>query len=463
MDMLLNKRNYYYLCVLKFLILIIVLMNIINLTTEGTKYNLVPDSILKMDSALMECNDSPWMHLSLFQEITEGNNSFPHNSNSFAYQYANRVPVFFVTHDLAGKTFNVEFLGHTLSVKVPSDSQPATALEADARTILNSTKKGVSHSVRVKNSAFEPLPYVDPWGIYIGAAKNVQNLSSAQPMIFIWVDEIYDFVQQNHKGDSNFYNILTCQAILHEMMHALMDINILASSQPSNVNIIPEWFRLLREESLAEAGSLMMMDGVWTKTDVNYLSKRALDPRQLFQYRLGCYYYKAGTDVVNLALENWIEREYNQKLAEDWLMYVKGSKIVDKQLALYDKGFAWPYVFKYQSSLARPNELILYSDEDLVKKVIRDYAEKNKPTKSALMAAFPNNLNNDYEVFIDPLVKDHFTDKNNPSDTRPIYEDHEVICTDGKLIICDYWHPNSLPPFVNHARTLGFNIIDFLS
>lgn len=444
-------------------------MNIINLTTERSKYNLVPDSILKMDSALMECNNSPWMHLSLYQEITEGNNSFPHNSNSFAYQYANRVPVFFVTHDLAGKTFNVEFLGHTLTVKVPTDSQPSTLLNADARMILANGKKLSAKKVvapakgvsKVGNNTFEPLAYVDFWGIYMGAAQSVPNLSDAQPMIFIWVDEIYDYVQTQHKGDSSYYNLLTCQVILHEMMHALMDINILATNLPSNVNIIPEWFRLLREESLAEAGSLMMMDGVWSRTDLNYLSKRSLNPNQPFQYRLAIYYYKAGKDLVNLAIENWIEREYNQKLAEDWLLYVKGSKIVDQQLALYDKGFAWPYVFKYQSSLSRPNELILYSDEDLVKKVIRDYAEKNKTSKSALMAAFPDNLNKDYEVLIDPLVKDHFTDKNDPSDTRPIYEDHEVICTDGKLIICDYWHPNSMPLFVGHARNLGFNIIDF--
>lgn len=36
-----------------------------------------------------------------------------------------------------------------------------------------------------------------------------------------------------------------------------------------------------------------------------------------------------------------------------------------------------------------------------------------------------------------------------------------IKCADGILLICDYWHPNSMPDFVGHARKLGFTIIDF--
>ena len=149
------------------------------------------------------------------------------------------------------------------------------------------------------------------------------------------------------------------------------------------------------------------------------------------------------------------------------LRYAKTSfpKTSAEQLALYDEGFTGRQVsvFKYQSNLSRPDDMILYSKEALVIKVIRDYSEMHPTSKSGLIAAFPSNLNEDFEVFIDPQVTDHFTDKHDPSNTRPVYDNHDVKCTDGKLIICDYWHINSMHPFVEHARSLGFNIIDFWS
>ena len=205
------------------------------------------------------------------------------------------------------------------------------------------------------------------------------------------------------------------------------------------------------------------MDRVWSKKDINYLKKHVAHPKRPFQYRLGSSYFKAGNDVVWRAIENWVEREYNQQLAEDWFRYIKRTypRTDSKQLELYEEGFNWPYVFKYQSNLRRPHDMILFSDEDLVIRIIRDYAEKHQTSKSELMTAFPDNLNEHFEVFIDPLVQTQFIFKTDANHTRTILKDHEVKCTDGELIICDYWHTKSMHPFVEHARKLGFNIIDF--
>lgn len=443
-------------------------MNIINLTTESTKYNLVQESIEKMDSALMGCNDAPWIQLSSYQAITSESGSF----GSFAYRYANKVPVFFVTVGMAGKSVDVTFQGRNMKVMVPNDSKPSTRLEGDVNTILGNTQKtsikSAATPIKLEARAIMGVStHIDTWGMYVSSCKPLQKGVNTQPMIFIWVDKIYDYVQKNHQGNSAYYNLYTCQTILLEMMHALMDINVLTSTLPSNTGSIPEWFNVLREGSVATAASLTMMDGEWNPNDMNYLAKCLSDASMPFQYRLGPCYYKAGKDAVDHAIENWIGRKYNKKLAEDLLRYAKTSfpKTSAEQLALYDEGFTGRQVsvFKYQSNLSRPDDMILYSKEALVIKVIRDYSEMHPTSKSGLIAAFPSNLNEDFEVFIDPQVTDHFTDKHDPSNTRPVYDNHDVKCTDGKLIICDYWHINSMHPFVEHARSLGINIIDFWS
>ena len=293
-------------------------------------------------------------------------------------------------------------------------------------------------------------------GLY---SRKLLWFDNSAPVVYLFADNIRDYAVQHPEMDED--NVFAF-VFVHEMMHALMDINILAPYHNSNINSIPEWFRVLREESLAEAGSLTMMDRVWSKKDINYLKKLMSHPTRPFQYRLGSSYFKAGNDVVWRAIENWVEREYNQQLAEDWFRYIKRTypRTDSKQLELYEEGFNWPYVFKYQSNLRRPHDMILYSDEDLVIRIIRAYAEKHQTSKSELMAAFPDNLNEDYEVFIDPLIQDHFVSKSCVSDDTPD-ENFSVDCKDGKLIICSYWHPNSMHPFVEHARKLGFNIVDF--
>ena len=442
-------------------------MNIVNLTKEGFKFSLVPDSVLKMDRALLECG-----HCHGFSHVYDGiiywDHTFLQNAFSPLFQYSNQVPVFFVTTDMCGKQLNVAFLGQSMHVTVPPDKMGSSGFDEDIETVIKKIKQKDNENDNGprdkedenKDDIFEPGLIIDLWGVYVGSALRIHKLENAHPKIFIWVDKIYNYVQQVHNGDSSYYNLITCQVILHEMMHALMDINIIGGHYRNN---IPDWFRVLREESLAEAGSLTMMDGVWTKKDMNYLKKLVASKGRPLQYRLGASYYSAGNDVVNRAIECWLKRCFNPKLAMDWLIYILKyfPKLDKRQLALYEKGFRRPYVFKYRSSFTNSKNLILYSDKDLVINIIRDYAKKNKPPKSELLRVFPTTLNEDYDVFIDPLTQDHFDDKLGPF-TRSIVDNHDVACSDGKLIICDYWHPNSMHPFVEHARNkLGFNIIDF--
>jgi hypothetical protein len=93
--------------------------------------------------------------------------------------------------------------------------------------------------------------------------------------------------------------------------------------------------------------------------------------------------------------------------------------------------------------------------------IIRDYAKSHQTSKSELMEAFPDTLNGYYDVFVDPQIKDHFTDKKNSSaEGRQIDEDYVVECSDGKLYVCGFWYFD-FHRFVEHARELGFDITDF--
>ena len=84
-------------------------MNIINLTTEHYKYCLDPESILKMDRALMSSEYPYRMPHLLFPRITKGNSTFLQNHYFSAYQYANQVPVFLVTKAMVGVSFDIDF------------------------------------------------------------------------------------------------------------------------------------------------------------------------------------------------------------------------------------------------------------------------------------------------------------------------------------------------------------------
>ena len=89
----------------------------------------------------------------------------------------------------------------------------------------------------------------------------------------------------------------------------------------------------------------------------------------------------------------------------------------------------------------------------------------NQPSKVELMAELAQNLNNNFDVFIDPLNVNHFDNKdsvlNDVLGPLSAYDDFLVDCTDGKLYLCSFWHIESMLHFVDHARKLGFKIIDF--
>lgn len=482
-------------------------MNIIDLTGgDFLSKEFEYDSIMKMDRALI---DEDFLFESLYEQLSEtkgSDHSFLCDYRNVKYKYANQVPVFLVTKDMCGEEFDLDFLGHWMHFIVPEDTLPAINLEGDATTILEAEQNHkesseINEEKLAENDLkrqddqetdypgdviFEPDMVVSAtkeklilnvWGLYVG--PNYKRVfSSVHPMIFIWVDKIYSYVQKNwrlwkqeawgyreHHDEKYFFNLITCQVILHEMMHALMDIKILETSNSTGI-IVPEWYRIIKEESLAEAGSLAMMNGVWTKDDIEFLKYQMSRKDRPFQYRFGAYFFDADDNSCSLvddAIDNWLDRYYEKRIAEDWLRYIKHSldKLDRDQLQLYENAFFNPnlsYMFMLSPDM---KDQIIYRIDCLVKMVIRYYAAKNNTTKSELIAAFPNNLNEDYDVFIDPLIQNHFVGKKDSNSTSPIHTNYEVECKDGKLYICADWSTDSMYLFVKHARDLGFKIEDF--
>ena len=481
-------------------------MNILNITGDN-KYNLCEDSVLDLDYALM-MESKEISSLDSILDCYPYKSSFISCAISRVHQFANQIPVFFATRAMCNQTYSIDLLGQSMQVLVPFDKlSDDIPLNEDANTILNYERlsekrpKGIIETDSLNNQQennSSPIPndadvesqlFFDHWGAYIGPSAPVKSFKDCSPMIFIWVDKIYEYNRHHNTEDKDphrTYEACVCQVILHEVMHAIFDINIFGTDDIQEKDKhIPQWFRYLREESLSFAATFTIMNNVWSCGDMAFLELSLVKKTTPFQYLLGMSYYHAGIQVINDAIDNWINREYNPKLAEDWLLCIKQCILqIDlcelsleemsdldrnymkiKELEEYEESFIEPNLYKYKSPFSDSVDWERCQASELAKRVIFDYIKMNHPSKVELMAAFPQNLNNNFDVFIDPLNVNHFDNKdsvlNDVLGPLSAYDDFLVDCTDGKLYLCSFWHIESMLHFVDHARKLGFKIIDF--
>lgn len=431
------------------------------------KYRLSDESVIRMDRSLLqsECHNPMFFafnHAFHFLHHHPSSTFLNNYHDTILYEFANQVPVFFITADMGGKRMEVTFFGRSLEFTIPYDRGIKREISID--DILNERIERLQYP-EVENEDEDLLSdeerrrevvkkkIIDLWGVYVAKApfRGPCTFKDVQPMIFIWVDKIFNY---SH-GCRNMYEFLTCNVIFHELMHAFMDVE-----HYMHGNNIPDDFRILKEESLAEAGALMLMKRNWPESDIMFLLWCIKS--KPYEYRLGAFYYEAGEDAVRHALEAWIEmkmghRELNVKLYHHWLKYLMTNlpqPLNSKQIELFERGFDWPEgVFMYKGHL--------YDNHDMPVCVIRDYVlDHREITKAELMKEFPSTLNKYYDVFIDPVVQSEFIGKVD-GNVRSAEEANRVSCADGSLVICDYWHPNSIPLFLDHIRKLGFEVENF--
>ena len=269
------------------------------------------------------------------------------------------------------------------------------------------------------------------------------------------------------------FHALLDQAVLHELMHALMDTRLYLDRYlwqyyaQSPFSYDTSQLYRLREETLAEALSLVLVREVVTEPMWDYLLSNTRG--NSLPYRLGADY--ADEELLKRAVFNWMKAKTTagffgcnrlcKPLYDDWCDHVfSGARLDRSQLSLYEMGFMFqfPSVFLYRESLDS-TETILYTNDGLALQVIKDYIEEHQGiTRSELMEAFPSDLNDDFKTMIDYPETNGFQNKKNDKDIRSIRDDRILQCSDGQVAVCHCWYYGSMPRFVEHARKLGFKI-----
>lgn len=467
-------------------------MSIINLTEQKSYWCSSSEDILAR--SILDCHhlhhlqhDLPHLH-----EIMCRNSRFftPfcswHDENYILHIFE-QIPIFLVDKTLSGKSFRIGLIGRGLDITVPYDRY-ATICEAEDNDspqkplddLIKELENGIctdifrdeeiypepdiliedNDSFNNANNSTTPVRRTmvridDLLGIYLRKypANRPYNMTESQPLIFVWVDKI----AQIAKDESTFCKALLAQVIAHELMHAVMDIHLLGDNRHRNFKIKDGLYHL-KEECLANALSLMLIK--YTLSDEQNKFVADFVKTQPFAYKLGLDYAMAGELTVERAFMAWMRMKesgrVNQKILMYWLNYLNDNSTYDgHQLELYEEGMDWPNgVYRYQSEM--------YSNHEVAVKVIKDFHKKKqgKVSRQEMKVAFPDSLNDYHNVFIDYPESNEFMPKIG-SGTRPVYDENVISCQDGKLVVCDYWHPESMPAFIKNAKQLGFDIEAF--
>lgn len=408
-----------------------------------------------------------------------------------------QIPIFFVTTDQVGERDSIPLVGRNMEVTIPDHQMPYDEMtleglketpelppereeDFDQRRIKEAEEARRLHeeglrdrgrAARERNKIVCVQPILDLLGVYVSAySHGSSGLADYEPRIFIWVDKIWSYTHKEepdkHLAVEKFYALLD-QVVLHELMHALMDTRL--SLRPydrhyraqSPFSYDTSQLYRLREESLAEALSLVLVREVVTEPMWDYLLSNTRG--NSMPYQLGADY--ADEELLERAVENWMDTKSWDRdrlckpLYDDWCDYVfSGTRLDRSQLEVYEEGFWSGKAYRYRESLDS-TETILYTEEGLVLQVIKDYMEEHQGiTRSELMEAFPSSNDEDYDILIDyPETKEFKC----PGYTQSVRDDRILQCSDGQVAVSGYWKRESMTNFVEHARKLGFKIKTF--
>lgn len=359
-----------------------------------------------------------------------------------------QIPIYLVSTEQAKQTVNVAYWGRVEPVVVPEDKYKKKTVNEDRQ--------------------FESM--VDLFGLYrrdvLTSVNGCAGIENIKPNIFIWVDKISDYVKaktdkNNYEDDFDYecalsrrFDALTSKVILHELMHALMDNLLLGfDSLKFPKKRFMSRFDTYKEESLANAMALVLLEHRLREEDWNFITDFV--KHQPDKYSLGLEYLSL--PVFHYA-EQWVRHKdghsFDSNVMQAWLSYIEGAKPLDKkQLDALERGLGFSEgLFKYKG--------IFYNNHDVCVEVIKDYADIHCITRSDLHNAFPDSLNSDFEAMIDYPQKKEFHNKED-GHTRSISEENIIHCTDGDVVVCDYWHPNDMTGFVENARQKGIRIDTF--
>lgn len=450
-------------------------MLITNLTGERYEYSFDPKLIEKCldDEGLyihipeMEmCLDDKchWHILPSDGSPSKGNEIMPYYYNTAhiysQFNIVKQVPIFLVTKEQCWKTFPVGYFGHVDKVTVPFDVLPDD-LPSDISGISEDDERiyeNIDPYRGERDVEKSIVSSIDLWGIYTREYPQGRpyGIEESHPRIFIWVDKIWEHV----KRDERKCQVLVTQVILHELAHAMMDIDLAGSRGGGASNKFGKIFYTLKEESLATAMSLSLIKPHVSNEEWDFLV--SVVKQQPFQYALGLDYLDDGR-VVGRSVGEWMHLKEcgscSIQVVKHWIKYILGPRPLDcGQLELLDYGMWCPDdLYRYPATNGH-----FYDSFGVAVRVIADYIA-NHPSISRvdLHKAFPNDINDYYESIIDYPNQTEFPGKGRSSNTRSVDSDKIFACKDGKIAICDYWHPCSMEKFINNATSLNISIERF--
>lgn len=447
----------------------------------------------------LECERSPMLWYYYYSRIFE----------YYCYDYHRpdlqsllcQIPILFVTTDQVGERHWIPLVGREMEITIPDHQMPYDEMtlkglkeipelppereeDFDQRKIREAEEAHRLHEERLhdrgraareRNKIVCVHPILDLLGVYVSAYPHGSGgLADCEPRIFIWVDKIWNYTHKEEPDERlamEKFHALLDQVVLHELMHALMDTRLYLYPYEWQYHVqspfsydTSQLYRL-REESLAEALSLVLVRKVVTEPMWDYLLSNTRG--NSLPYRLGADY--ADEELLGWAVGNWVDAKRRdlyrlcKPLYDDWCDYAfSGARLDRSQLEVYEKGFWSENVYRYRESLDS-TDTILYTEKGLVLQVIKDYMEEHQGiTRSELMEAFPSDLNADYVTLINYPESNAFkTQSSSYGNGRPVYDDCILQCSDGQVAVSDYWRLASMTNFVEHARKLGFKIKTF--
>lgn len=381
---------------------------------------------------------------------------------SYYYYYLGllkEIPIFLVTKQERQKKFTIGYFGHKDDVTVPPDEM-LRVLPNDVDSILDEVNHMEENEQADKpGNDIARISSIDLWGIYTREypQSGAYGIEDSHPRIFIWVDKILEYVNE----DRHKFQVLSAQVILHELAHAMMDINIAGVYRSSfNRAAFSPSFYSLKEESLANAISLSLLESHIDTADMDFIKN--VIKQQPFEYALGLDYYEGVKPSIPYSVRNWIHLKesmnYSQAVVREWVKYVYGPKPLEgAQLMLLDSNmYSTEFLFRYPANTGR-----FYDVDELCLLVIKDYVATHPTiTRTELHSVFPSNINEYYEPIIDYPEQQEFNNKLR-SFIRSADKKNIVHCADGKIVICDYWHSNSMDAFIANASRLGIEIDRF--
>ena len=269
-----------------------------------------------------------------------------------------QIPIFFVTTRQVGKRYSIPLVGREMEITIPDHQMPyeemtlkglkeIPELPPELGNDFDQRKIKEAEEARERNKIVCVHPILDLFGVYVSAYTHGSGgLADYEPRIFIWVDKIWN---KSHKDEPDErlamekFHALLDQVVLHELMHALMDTRLYLDRYHAHYPFSYDTSQLyrLREESLAEALSLVLVREVISESMWDYLLSNTR--KNSMPYRLGADY--ADEKLLEWAVDNYMEAkgwgiDRLKPLYDDWCDYVFSITPLDSsQLRVYEEGF----------------------------------------------------------------------------------------------------------------------------